>query len=219
MLHSGVRLLEWFFSTPMMLILVKQLHKYAVVPPINSGSFKYVKAARRNSKGGKGSGRAKQYKPPSSSKFVQVDLAMLVFGCVGDIMPVSPGGRIFALTLSMGCLLYILYHVVRCLQHAAAASVRQGFLPEPHDNAGGCNMGRYTLYWLYLIAAVNVLSWLVYPVIFVARELDYLDVHGMNLWFSIGDAFAKLSLSSVYIASCMRILDLADERTFLGWVV
>ena len=60
-LHSGLRLLEWLFTTPVMMILFKQMHRHAVLPLDNPDSFKFIKAVMRTKPahaGGGGAGKA-----------------------------------------------------------------------------------------------------------------------------------------------------------------
>lgn len=196
--HSGLRLLEWLFSNPVMMILVKQMHRYSVLPPNNTDSIRYVKAVMRITKNVGSKGGAHAYKPPSAGSLVRVHLTMLAFGCAGGMLRLPAFARAPALAASVALLVFLLFHIVRCLMSAAKGV---GVVTDTQP------------FRLYSVAAFNVVAWIVYPLISGARELKIIGVDGMNLGYAVGDGMAKLSLCMVYVASCTRILDQVDNLT------
>ena len=118
---------------------------------------------------------------------------MLAFGCVGGLAPLPFPARVLCLSVSMGLLVHIMYHVVRCLMSLSVATAayqqrqqqrqRHSHLRHQQHNNPGRRM--------FALAAFNVVSWFVYPTVFGAREMGYLGVDGMNAGYALADLMAR----------------------------
>ena len=92
---SGLRQLEWIFTTPVLLLLVQNMHAYATA------------ALPRNAK------ETSTYVPVSRPRLIAADEAMIACGLV---LPLTTGvARAGFLACSVGCFLYVIYHSVRAL--------------------------------------------------------------------------------------------------------
>lgn len=202
-MHSGVRILEWFFSTPVMLMLVLLLYHNAAVVTASAKGKATLNKLRTYRPGGARPSTAGTagYRPPSIAKLVQADLAMLGFGILGGLTPLPTPLAVTCGVVSATILSYVLYNIARCMLGTAAITRVEGVAPSArHANA---------------VVGFNVVSWFIFPVVFYSQQLGYLDENGMHIGYSIGDVLAKLSLSVVYLAANARVLELADEAVLL----
>ena len=92
---SGLRQLEWVFTTPVLLLLVQNMHAYATA------------ALPRNAN------ETPTYVPVSRARLVVADLVMIACGL---IMPMTTGiSRVGFLACALSCFLYVIHHSVRAL--------------------------------------------------------------------------------------------------------
>ena len=210
-LPSGLRLLSWFFSTPVMIVLMRQFHGLARKPPLSSLTTVSKSAFKGGKKGGNraaadGGGAAKaktrasssSYAPPPASHLAWGTVFMLACGCGGVIAPGMPPpiARVLVV-LGGGAFAWVLTQMVRILLGAAEGSA---FDSVRRDR------GR-----IRVLVFINVCAWCVFPLVFLARRAGLIDDDEAHLGFSAGDGCAKFSLSALYLVGCGRIFDLAEE--------
>ena len=109
---SCLRQLEWVFTTPILLLLVQNLHAYALssLPDqqlIEAGGF-----AAKNPKMSSGNGST--YTPANRLRLVLADEAMILAGLLMPIFPFGAARGALLLT-AMACFTYIVYHSVHAL--------------------------------------------------------------------------------------------------------
>ena len=189
---SGLRLLEWLFGTPVMIVLAKQLYALSREPPVD-----YVGAAVKLFERHRGADGV--YIPPPSARLVQADVFMIVCGCfIANLAPAPPAVRNGALVAGVAAFVYVISHLSRCLAgsttYSAIAGVRK-------DAKFG-----------YALAVFNVVSWCVFPTAYFLHVSGRIDAARLDLGYAIGDAFAKFSCTMLYVTSCGRIMDLAEDE-------
>lgn len=189
---SGLRLLEWLFGTPVMIVLAKQLYALSREPPVD-----YVGAAVKLFERHRGADGV--YIPPPSARLVQADVFMIVCGCfIANLAPAPPAVRNGALVAGVAAFVYVISHLSRCLAgsttYSAIAGVRK-------DAKFG-----------YALAVCNFATWCVFPTAYFLHVFGRIDAARLDLGYAIGDAFAKFSCTMLYVTSCGRIMDLAEDE-------
>ena len=117
---SGLRLLEWLFGTPVMIVLAKQLYALSREPPVD-----YVGAAVKLFERHRGADGV--YIPPPSARLVQADVFMIVCGCfIANLAPAPPAVRNGALVAGVAAFGYVISHLSRCLAGSATYSAIAG---------------------------------------------------------------------------------------------
>ena len=130
---SGLRQLEWLFTTPVLLLLVQNLHAYAF-----AALPRREKAKEEHASGKKASGsgettrvaevferasyrKTRGYVPVNRAVLIAVDILMLMCGLV---MPLTSGTeRLAFLLVSLVCFCYVIGHSVRALFCASRMGV------------------------------------------------------------------------------------------------
>ena len=226
---SALRVLEWVFTTPVLLLLVQHLHEYAFaeLPSKETASPKHVshsKASRVRADEGVSNesafaknetasdGRAKKnddaarrerrrsasayaYVPVNKFLLIAADEAMIACGV---LMPVFPYGaeRFALLCVSMLCFCFVIAHsvfaIVDIMLHAEI------------DFADGCR--------LFAIAALKVIAWSGYPLVYFLTEYRYLTVKQQHEFYLYNDVLTKFSYSLMISAGSLRCIDLVEEH-------
>lgn len=189
---SGLRLLEWLFGTPVMIVLAKQLYALSREPPVD-----YVSAAVKLFERDRGADGV--YIPPPSIRLVQADVLMLVCGCfIANLAPAPPAVRNGALFVGVATFGYVISHLSRCLAGSAVYSAIAGVRKDAKFG--------------YALAVFNVVSWCVFPTAYFLHVSGRIDAARLDLGYAIGDAFAKFSCTMLYVTGCGRIMDLAEDE-------
>ena len=189
---SGLRLLEWLFGTPVMIVLAKQLYALSREPPVD-----YVGAAVKLFERHRGADGV--YIPPPSARLVQADVFMIVCGCfIANLAPAPPAVRNGALVAGVAAFVYVISHLSRCLAGSATYSAIAGVRKDAKFG--------------YALAVCNVAAWCVFPTAYFLHVFGRIDAARLDLGYAIGDAFAKFSCTMLYVTSCGRIMDLAEDE-------
>jgi signal transduction histidine kinase/CheY-like chemotaxis protein len=209
---SALRVLEWVFTTPVLLLLVQHLHEYAFAELPTKADFrqrpshenanaeKSSDESRDDGKAGdprvsKRSISAYAYKPVNKFLLIAADEAMIACGV---LMPVFPYGaeRFALLCTSMLCFLFVIKHsvfaIVDIMLHAEI------------DFADGCR--------LFAIAALKVIAWSGYPLVYFLTEYGFLTVKQQHEFYLYNDVLTKFSYSLMISAGSLRCLDLVEEH-------
>ncbi len=113
---SGLRQLEWVFTTPVLLLVVQNLHAYAFAAlprKDKTAQEKEIESSRKSSKDKRISKELTGYQPANRQLLIAVDLLMLLCGLV---MPLTAGfERVFFLGISMASFFYVIGHSVSAL--------------------------------------------------------------------------------------------------------
>ena len=189
---SGLRLLEWLFGTPVMIVLAKQLYELSREPPVD-----YVSAAVKLFERDRGVDGV--YVPPPSVRLVQADVLMLVCGCfIANLAPAPAAVRNGALFVGVATFGYVISHLSRCLAGSASYSAIAGVRKDAKFG--------------YALAVFNVVSWCVFPAAYFLHVSGRIDAARLDLGYAVGDAFAKFSCTALYVTGCGRIMDLAEDE-------
>ena len=189
---SGLRLLEWLFGTPVMIVLAKQLYALSREPPAD-----YVSAAVKLFERDRGADGV--YVPPPSIRLVQADVFMLVCGCfIANLAPAPRWVRNGALVAGVVAFGYVISHLSRCLAGSASYSAIAGVRKDAKFG--------------YALAVFNVVSWCVFPTAYFLHVSGRIDAQSLDLGYAVGDAFAKFSCTALYVTGCGRIMDLAEDE-------
>ena len=192
---SGLRLLEWLFGTPVMIVLAKQLYALSREPPVD-----YMSAAVKMFE--RQAGLDSVYIPPTSTALVRADIVMLLCGCfIANLAPVTPWVRHGALVVGVVSFMYVISHLARCLAGAAVYSAIAGVRKDAKFG--------------YAFAVFNVFSWCIFPISYFLHTSGVIDETRLDLGYAIGDAFAKFSCTLLYVTGCGRIMDLAEDEAAL----
>ena len=212
---SALRVLEWVFTTPVLLLLVQHLHEYAFAelpskesreakPRVETESVKHTNAnvsesaesgARTETRARKRSASAYAYVPVNKFLLIAADEAMIACGV---LMPVFPYGaeRFALLCVSMACFCFVIAHsvfaIVDIMLHAEI------------DAADGCR--------LFAIAALKVIAWSGYPLVYFLTEYGVLTVKQQHEFYLYNDVLTKFSYSLMISAGSLRCLDLVEEH-------
>ena len=212
---SALRVLEWVFTTPVLLLLVQHLHEYAFAelpskesreakPRVETESVKNTNAnvsesaesgARTETRARKRSASAYAYVPVNKFLLIAADEAMIACGV---LMPVFPYGaeRFALLCVSMACFCFVIAHsvfaIVDIMLHAEI------------DAADGCR--------LFAIAALKVIAWSGYPLVYFLTEYGVLTVKQQHEFYLYNDVLTKFSYSLMISAGSLRCLDLVEEH-------
>ena len=135
------------------------------------------------------------------------DLAMLAFGLLGGIAPLSFPSRILCLSVSVGLLVHILCHVVRCLMSFSVATAAHRQQQQQQQQRQRHSLLQHQQHnnpdWrIFALSAFHIVSWFAYPAVFGAREMGYLGVDGMNVGYALADWMAGRDSGNVQSAFC-----------------
>ena len=212
---SALRVLEWVFTTPVLLLLVQHLHEYAFAelpskesreakPRVETESVKNTNenvsesaesGARTETRARRRSASAYAYVPVNKFLLIAADEAMIACGV---LMPVFPYGaeRFALLCVSMVCFCFVIAHsvfaIVDIMLHAEI------------NAADGCR--------LFAIAALKVIAWSGYPLVYFLTEYGVLTVKQQHEFYLYNDILTKFSYSLVISAGSLRCLDLVEEH-------
>ena len=209
---SGLRQLEWLFTTPVLLLLVQNLHAYAfaALPRRERAREKGAEepAARTATRpgatssktatsrsGGNASARGSAgYVPANRALLVAVDVLMLTCGLV---MPLTSGlERLAFLFVSLACFCYVIGHSVAALM----------------DILRFAKMGVFDSGRLVVIAALKCVAWAGYPAIYFSTELGFLSCKQQHDLYLYNDVLTKFTYSLVISAGSLRFIEALDDR-------
>tara|TARA_B110000977_G_scaffold23845_1_gene28816 strand:+ start:10645 stop:14103 length:3459 start_codon:yes stop_codon:yes gene_type:complete len=202
---SALRVLEWVFTTPVLLLLVQHLHEYAFAElpgkevlteeKTSDGAPKNNRRKNQNTRDVIRSNSAYKYKPVNRFLLIAADELMIVSGV---LMPVFPYGlnRLILLTISMASFFFVIAHSVFALVDV--------MLHAEIDFADGCR--------LFAIAALKVVAWSGYPLVYFLTEYGVITVKQQHEFYLYNDVLTKFSYSLMISAGSLRCLDLVEEH-------
>ena len=190
---SCLRQLEWVFTTPILLLLVQNLHAYAVssLPDqqlVEAGGF-----AAKNPKMTRD--RKNTYVPANRLRLVLADEVMILAGL---LMPIFPFGaaRGALLFIAMSCFAYIVYHSVYALIDITI------FM-----KLSVADLGR-----LYAICGLKTICWSFYPAIYFLTEWGVIDCKTQHELYLFNDVLTKFSYTLMISAGSIRFIEVLEER-------
>ena len=190
---SCLRQLEWVFTTPILLLLVQNLHAYAVssLPDqqlVEAGGF-----AAKNPKMTRD--RKNTYVPANRLRLVLADEVMILAGL---LMPIFPFGaaRGALLFIAMSCFAYIVYHSVHALIDITI------FM-----KLSVADLGR-----LYAICGLKTICWSFYPAIYFLTEWGVIDCKTQHELYLFNDVLTKFSYTLMISAGSIRFIEVLEEH-------
>ena len=226
---SALRVLEWVFTTPVLLLLVQHLHEYAFtelpskeancvgkrarsksgVPSVfakraavdaangkaEENENESASHRRKDARAKKRSASAYAYVPVNKFLLIAADEAMIACGVLMPVFPYGPE-RLVLLCVSMLCFCFVIAHsvfaIVDIMLHAEI------------DLADGCR--------LFAIAALKVIAWSGYPLVYFLTEHGFLTVKQQHEFYLYNDVLTKFSYSLMISAGSLRCIDLVEEH-------
>ena len=202
---SGLRQLEWLFTTPVLLLLVQNLHAYAfaALPRKEKAKEEDARASGANANettrnaeifDRKSSSKTRGYVPVNRAVLIAVDILMLMCGLV---MPLTSGTeRLAFLLVSLVCFCYVIGHSVAAL----------------FDILRFARMGVFDSGRLVVIAALKCVAWAGYPAIYFATEWGLLSCKQQHDLYLYNDVLTKFTYSLVISAGSLRFIEKLDDR-------
>ena len=200
---SGLRQLEWIFTTPVLLLVVQNLHAYAFAAlprketrkektekddkdqPESSSSKKEILTKKSEKLG---------YQPANRNLLIAVDELMILCGLV---MPLTSGmERLAFLLVACACFCYVVGHSVAALLDVLRFA-KMTFLDK----------GR-----LMVIALLKCVAWSGYPTIYFLTEYGFLTCKQQHDLYLYNDVLTKFSYSLVISAGSLRFIEALDDR-------
>lgn len=166
--YSLLRYLEWIFTTPVLLILVFQLHALVVG-------------------GAKSRFRTEMY------AICVADEIMLITGMLVNEMNGTVRGML--LTVSIGCFMYIITTCIQLFREVLANELTKG------------DRTRFVI-----LAIAKTVCWTSFPLVFMAKELNYIDTSAEHEWFLSCDVLTKAAYCLLLSAGNIRVLDAARDE-------
>ena len=212
---SALRVLEWVFTTPVLLLLVQHLHEYAFaeLPSKESREAKpveteSVKNTNENVSGIRGIRRADgDARAEALGERARVRPREQVFvDCRGRgddrVRRAHAGVPLRRRALRAALRL----HGVLLLRHRALRVRHRGHHAARGDQrrADGCR--------LFAIAALKVIAWSGYPLVYFLTEYGVLTVKQQHEFYLYNDILTKFSYSLVISAGSLQCLDLVEEH-------
>ena len=189
---SGLRQLEWAFTTPVLLILVQNLHAYVFAALPAPRKDTKTPGQRVENQKAKQSGSA--YRPVSRLSLILVDELMILAGLV---MPLTAGvERACFLALSCSCFVYIIWHSVRAL-----ADIMLGTEMNAADGGRLCG-----------VMFLKVVAWTGYPAIYFLTEGGVITCKQQHELYLFNDLVTKFSYTLIISAGSLRFIEVLDER-------
>ena len=179
---SALRVLEWIFTTPVLLLLVQHLHECAFAAEERAPA-----TTRKSSSTG--------YVRPSKLALVAADELMILCG-----VAMSLCGTAFeyasVLTVSMCSFAYVVTHSVLAL-----ADIVSRVEMESTDSTR-----------LACIAALKVVAWSAYPAVYLLADAGLVTVKRQHEFYLYNDVLTKFSYTLMLSAGSLRFLDLLEEH-------
>ena len=187
---SGLRQLEWVFTTPVLLLVVQNLHAYAfaALPRKDKTGVEKDEETRAKSSDRDRKKRSKKYQkaehltgyqPANRNLLIAVDLLMLLCGLV---MPLTSGlERGVFLAVSVACFFYVIGHSVAALL----------------DILRFAKMGVFDKGRLVVIAVLKCVAWSGYPTIYFLTEYGRLTCKQQHDLYLYNDVLTKFTYSLV----------------------
>ena len=179
---SALRVLEWIFTTPVLLLLVQHLHECAF-------------AAAERAPGARRKSSSTGYVRPSKLALVAADELMILCGVA---MPLCGTAFEYAsvLTVSMCSFAYVVTHSVLAL-----ADIVSRVEMESTDSTR-----------LACIAALKVVAWSAYPAVYLLADAGLVTVKRQHEFYLYNDVLTKFSYTLMLSAGSLRFLDLLEEH-------
>ena len=191
---SGLRQLEWVFTTPVLLLLVQNLHAYAFAALPRREKAREKGAEATSSSSTSSPARSAGYVPANRTVLIAVDILMLMCGLV---MPLTSGlERLAFLVVSLVCFCYVIGHSVAALFDVLRFA-KMGIL----------DSGR-----LVVIAALKCVAWAGYPAIYFSTEWGLLSCKQQHDLYLYNDVLTKFTYSLVISAGSLRFIEALDDR-------
>jgi bacteriorhodopsin len=187
---SGLRQLEWVFTTPVLLLVVQNLHAYAfaALPRKDKTGVEKDEETRAKSSDRDRKKISKKYQkaehltgyqPANRNLLIAVDLLMLLCGLV---MPLTIGlERGVFLAVSVACFFYVIGHSVAALL----------------DILRFAKMGVFDKGRLVVIAVLKCVAWSGYPTIYFLTEYGRLTCKQQHDLYLYNDVLTKFTYSLV----------------------
>ena len=189
---SCLRQLEWVFTTPILLLLVQNLHAYAVS---SLPDQQLVEAGGFAAKNPKMTRSGSTYVPANRLRLVLADEVMILAGL---LMPIFPFGaaRGALLFIAMSCFAYIVYHSVHALIDITI------FM-----QLSVADLGR-----LYAICGLKTICWSFYPAIYFLTEWGVIDCKTQHELYLFNDVLTKFSYTLMISAGSIRFIEVLEEH-------
>ena len=189
---SCLRQLEWVFTTPILLLLVQNLHAYAVS---SLPDQQLVEAGGFTAKNPKMTRSGSTYVPANRLRLVLADEVMILAGL---LMPIFPFGaaRGALLFIAMSCFAYIVYHSVYALIDITI------FM-----KLSVADLGR-----LYAICGLKTICWSFYPAIYFLTEWGVIDCKTQHELYLFNDVLTKFSYTLMISAGSIRFIEVLEEH-------
>ena len=189
---SCLRQLEWVFTTPILLLLVQNLHAYAVS---SLPDQQLVEAGGVTAKNPKMTRSGSTYVPANRLRLVLADEVMILAGL---LMPIFPFGaaRGALLFIAMSCFAYIVYHSVYALIDITI------FM-----KLSVADLGR-----LYAICGLKTICWSFYPAIYFLTEWGVIDCKTQHELYLFNDVLTKFSYTLMISAGSIRFIEVLEEH-------
>ena len=189
---SALQQLSWCFTTPVMLLLVQNLHAYssAALPKRNKG--KPVEDAGAKSKQAKW---RRAYLRVDRLTLVLADELMIACGL---LIPFTKGlESIYFIILSMMCFFFIMFHSVRALLDIS--TTRQ---VDTSDSA-----------LLVYIAVFMSVAWSGYPISFFLAQFGVITSKRLHELYMLNDLLTKIMYSMVISTGSLRFIEMLEKKT------
>ena len=220
---SALRVLEWVFTTPVLLILVQHIHEYAFAASeysprgrddanprrarveasnesASSATTRERGAAAKKATAHRSSHRsasAFRYRPVNKAALIIADEVMILCGV---FLPLYPSWaslpRVALLLASVGSFCFVVSHSVRALLDVA--------LHADLDVPDACRV--------WIIILLKTVAWSAYPCVFFAADLGRISVKTQHELYLYNDVLTKFSYTLVVSAGSLRFLDLLEEH-------
>jgi len=198
---SGLRQLEWAFTTPVLLLLVQNVHAFAFAAmPKQQGKKEKIGHGKESMVTGgaggklKGSARGSTYAPVNRVKLILVDELMILCGMM---IPLSTGVEyVTFMIVAKCCFVYVIYHSVRALL----------------DILWGTDLDLADASRIFAIIGTKIVAWLEYPLIFWLSEFGYIDCKQQHELYLIADVLTKFSYTLLISAGSLRFIEVLDEQ-------
>jgi len=166
--YSLLRYLEWMMTTPVLLILVFQLHALCV-------------------------GEAKATYRTDMWLACVADEVMLITGMLTNELPDPIRG--FCLAISMFAFMYVITKCVGLFRELLGSSL------VAHDRMR-----------FIILAVAKTFCWTSFPLVYVAKELGYIDTSAEHEWFLSCDVLTKAVYCLLLSAGNIRVLDVSRNE-------
>lgn len=180
--QSGLRQLEWIFTTPVLLLLVQDLHTFAFS----------VYGSEMSGVSGPVARREQAYQPVDRVVLVTVDLVMIACGIVMPLTDVWMTLVLYAIAVC--AFTFVIFHSLRAIV----------------DIIRGSNMATADAMRVAAIGFVKMVVWGGYPAIYLLTDAGFLSCKQQHEMYLFNDVLTKFSYTLIISCGSMRFLEILD---------